>query len=94
MSAEQVPVGVCPFPAGSPAKIAVLRERLERRLPLFHPDDSLAIVDPPRSCPADEDPLLAQMLADAPIALPDRLRLFSPGSAVRATAKSFPFRAA
>lgn len=58
----------CPFPAGTPAKIAMLRQRVEQRQLLFDPRDNLAIKPDPKSCDVD-DPLLAQMIADAPIEL-------------------------
>lgn len=56
----------CPHPAGSPGKIAALRERLTQRQPLFHPDDNRTIVEPVR-CSRHDDALLEAMRLYAPI---------------------------
>lgn len=56
----------CPHPAGSPAKLAAMRERLAARQPLFHPDDNPAIAGK-LSCANDQDPLLEAMRLFAPI---------------------------
>lgn len=64
------PSSPCPYPAGSPAKLAVLRERVAKRLPLFHPDDNLALAGRIRcreNDPTDDDPLLDAMRLYAPI---------------------------
>jgi hypothetical protein len=49
------PGGPCPFAAGTEEKIAVMKARRARGLPLFHPGDSSRPPEPPgriAGCPA------------------------------------------
>lgn len=62
------PIGPTSAPAGSFEKLETLRKRREAKLPLWHPDDSQAIVPPddspdqrrnvrlPRRAPGVDDP--------------------------------------
>lgn len=44
----------CPFPAGSPEKIAFMRWRVESGEDLYHPLDLRRLVKPPRTSPVDQ----------------------------------------
>jgi hypothetical protein len=70
-----LPAEACPFPPGSPEKIAVLRGRACRREALHHPRDGVGAASEPGCFPPDHLAVLRRVLAGQPwdATLPDKV---------------------